>query len=286
MSVMLSLDEMEIASLPKIIRDDISFPLRFEVVNKDFEVFKTAISKIVENNLSLLDEIPLPKHLKIEKLRKWFQNQIKSDLQKDRIFEKSVELNKYAKNMYSMMDSYFREVFDYHKQQQKRLSSDMFCTSKMFLNSDLPMPFMRAIEDSLLNEIDSIKVFVKRIRYERLSLVRYRNNRIKFGRVCESHNRWANKFNDQRNELERLRVKLIWYVDFNNSANLNEILEDKIIKTSLLDKRVFFDFINTLQSQVLKMEKLNASMTKSTSFLPFEINEGTRAIHTIMYLLA
>lgn len=286
MSFMLSLDEMEIASLPKVICDDASFPLQFELVNKDFEDFKTAISKVVKNNLSLLDEIPLPKHLKIEELRERFQNEIKSDLQKDRIFEKSVEINKYAKNMYSMMNSYFREVFDYHKQKQKRLSSDMFCISKMFLNSDLPMPFMRTVEDSLLYEIDSIEVFVKRIRYEQMSLVRYRNNRPKFGRVCDSHNSWANKFNEQKIKLERLRVKLIWYVDFNNSANLNEILEDKIIKTSLLDKRVLFDFINTLQSQVLKMEKLNASMTKPTSFLPFEINEGTRAIHKIMHLLS
>ena len=285
MNFMLSIGEMEKASLPRIIHDGTSFPLQFDTVNKEFEDFQTAISKVIENNLSLLDEIPLPKNLKIEKLRERFRNQITSDLQKDTLFEKAVELRGYAENMYEKMDSYFREIFDYYEERQKNLSSDIFCASKMFLNSDLLMPFLRSIEDSLLAEKDYIQIYTKRIHNERLSLLRYRNNLLKFKRVCDSHNIWAAKFRNELVELERLRIKLIWYVDFNSSANLNEIFEDKIIRMRLLDASILFDFIDKLENQVYKMEKLNASMAEPSSFLPLEIDDGTRAIRNMMQLL-
>jgi hypothetical protein len=282
---MLSLGEMEKASLPKIIHNGTSFPLQFGTINKDFEDFKTAISKVIESNLSLLDETPLPKNLKIEELKKYFRNKIKSELQKDSLFEKAIELSAYTKNMYEKMDSYFKEIFDYYEERQKELSSDIFCVSKMFLNSDLPMPFLRSIEDSLLAEKDYIQIYTKRIRNERLSLLRYRNNQSKFKRVCDSHNTWAVKFGNELVELERLRIKLIWYVDFNNSANLNEIFEDKIIKMRLLDASILIDFIHKLENQVYKMEKLNVSMAEPSSFLPLEIDDGTRAIRNMMQLL-
>lgn len=285
MNFMLSLGEMEKASIPKIIHNGTSLPLQFGTINKDFEDFKTAVSKVIESNLSLLDETPLPKNLKKEELKKYFRNQIKSDLQKDPLFEKSVKLGEYTKNMYEKMDSYFKEIFDYYEERQKELSSDIFCVSKMFLNSDLPMPFLSSIENSLLAEKDYIQIYTKRIRNERLSLLRYRNNQLKFQRVCDSHNIWAARFRNELIELERLRIKLIWYVDFNNSANLNEIFEDKIIRMRLLDAPIFFDFIDKLENQVYKMEKLNASMAEPSSFLPLEIDDGTRAIRNMMQLL-
>lgn len=284
--MMLSLTDMENASLSKIIREDTSFPLQFYNVNEDIKDFKTAISEITETNLNLLNEVPLPKNLDREELKEFFRKQIKSDLKKDVLFEKSVEIRKYAKNMYKLMDLYFREVFDYYEQRKKELSLDMFCVSKMFLNSDLPMSFARSIEDSILAEIDYIEIFVKKIRQERLSLLRNRNNQTKFQRVCDSHNRWASRFNETLAQIERDRVKLIWYVDFNNSANLNEIFKDKMVKIRLLGKQILFDFINALQTQVHQMEKLNASMVELYSFLPFRTDDGTKAIRKIMQLLA
>jgi hypothetical protein len=282
---MLSLGEMEKASLPKIIHNGTSFPLQFGTINKDFEDFKTAVSKVTESNLSLLDELPLPKNIKIKELKKYFRNQIKSYLQEDTLFEKAVELSRYTKNMYEEMDSYFKEIFNFYQEREKELSSDVFCVSKMFLNSDLPMPFLRSIEDSLLAEKDYIHIYTKKIRNEQLSLVRYRNNRLKFQKVCEEHNTWVAKFTNELVKLERLRIKLIWYVDFNNSANLNEIFEDKTIKMRLLDESILFDFIDKLENQVYKMEKLNALMAESPSFLPLEIDDGTRAIRNMMQLL-
>ena len=65
MDFMLSFGEMEKASLPKIIHDGTSFPLQFGTIKKDFEDFKTVISKVIEINLSLLEEIPLLNNLKI-----------------------------------------------------------------------------------------------------------------------------------------------------------------------------------------------------------------------------
>lgn len=285
MSIMLSPTDMEKASLSKIIRDDPSFPLQFNAVNKDFKDFKTAISENVEANLDLLNEIPLPKNLDREELREFFRKDITSDLEKDMLFEKSVELCKYAKNMYELMDSYFREIFDYYEQRKKERFINMFCVSKMFLNSDLPMAFAFSVEDSILAEIDYIEIFTKRIKQERLSLFRNRNNQTKFKRVCDSHNVWVDRFHETPAQMDHDRVKLVWYVDFNNSASLNEIFKDKTIKMKLLDKETLFNFINTLQNQVHQMEKLNASMTEPYSFLPFEIDDGTKAIRKIMQLL-
>jgi hypothetical protein len=281
---MLSPSDMENASLSRIIRGDVSFPLQFDTVNEDFKDFKTAVSGIVEINLDLLNEIPLPKNWELEALKEFFTNQIKSDLEKDVLFEKSVEISKYAKNMYESMDSYFKEIFDYYEQQQKELSLNMFCVSKMFLNSDLPMSFLRSIEDSMLAEKDYVEIYVKKIRHERLSLLRYRNNRTKFQRVCDSHNTWVNRLENRLAEMERGRVKLIWYVDFNNSVSFGDIFKDKIVKISFLEKQILLDLIKALQDQVHEMEKLNISMTEFSSFLPFEIDDGTRAIRKIMQL--
>lgn len=282
---MLSPTDMENASLSRIIREDASFPLQFDTVNKDFKDFKTSISEAVEINLNLLNEIPLPKNLDREELRDFFRKEIKSDLEKDVLFEKSVELRKYAKNMYELMDSYFREVFDCNEQRKKELVIDMFCVSKMFLNSDLPMAFSGLVEDSILAEIDYVEIFTKKIRQERLGLLKNRNNRTKFQRVCDSHNIWVDRFRETLAQMEHDRVKLTWYVDFNNSASLNEIFKEKTVKMRLLDKEILLDFSNALQNQVHQMEKLNASMIELRSFLPFKIDDGTKAIRKIMQLL-
>lgn len=282
---MLPFTDVKEASWSKIIRDDTSFPLQFNSANEDFKNFKTAVSDIVESNLELLDEVPLPKNIHLEEVKEYFRNLIKSDLEKDVLFEKSVEIGKYANNMYKLMDSYFGKIFDYNEERQKELSFDMFCVSKMFLNSDLQMPFLRSIEDSILAERDYIEIFVRKIRYERMSLIRNRNNRTKFQRVCDDHNSWVGKFSERLVEMERARVRLIWYADFNNSANLDEFFKDKTIKTSLLDKKILDDLIGALQNQIREMERLNAPMMELSSFLPFEVDHGTKAIRTIMQLL-
>ena len=277
-TLVLSLEDMKNASLPKIVCDVKSFPLQFNKTNDDFEDYKTAISRTVENNLTLLEEIPIPTNFDLSLLREFLERSIKSDLTNDLLFEKSVEIGKYSKDMAQFMNSYFNEIFSFHEQLKKDLQLDLFFISRMFLNSDLPMQFMKAIGDSILVEGDYIDVFDKRIRKEHLYLLANRNNRPRFERICESHNRWAGPSSERLDRIERTRVKLIWYVDFNNSSSLDEIFKRKIIKMSCLDRKVLFSFAQELRNQTEEMAGLNATLTESFPILSYLEQDGARAM--------
>ncbi|MEM2970948.1 MAG: hypothetical protein QW270_00790 [Candidatus Bathyarchaeia archaeon] len=282
----MSFTDVKSTSLRRIVRNDTSSNLQFDALDEAFKDFKSSVSAVIESNLKLLDEVPLFHNLHLEDLRKFLESQIRTGLSKDVLFEKAVEIGRYARNMFDSMDAYFSEIFHFHQELKKELHSEMFNVSKMFLNSDLPLSFVKAIGDSLLNEIDYVDVFDKEIRKERLDLIKYRDNRTKFKRVCEAHNLWVRKFDELRTRMERERVKLIWYVDFNNSGSVNEIFKDKTIKTSLLDKSMLHNFILNLQKQVQEMERLNASKMEIHSFLRYETDEGTRTLLRIMQNLS
>lgn len=282
--VMLSFVDKKSASLRKIVRDDISSHQQFDTVDETFKDFKSATSAIIKSNLSLLNEVPLYK-LSVEDLKEFLTREIKKDLSEDLLFEKSIEIGRYARDMFKSMDSYFRQIFSFHEELKKDLYSKMFSASKMFLNSDLPLLFMKSIGDSLLAEIDYVSIFDKEIRKERFDLIKYRNNRPKFERVCEAHNLWVKKFDQIRSKMEHEQVKLIWYIDFNNSESVDEIFEDKIIKTSLLDKLVLNELIVNLQKYSQEMEKLNMSKIEIHTFLRREVDEGARTLVRMMQIL-
>lgn len=277
-ALILSLEDMKNASLPKIVRDDKSFPLQFNKTNYDLEDYKTAISRTVENNLTLLKEIPIPMNFDLSQLREFLECRIKSDLNNDLLFEKSVEIGKYAKDMGQFMNSYFNEIFIFHEQLKKDLQLDLFFISRMFLDSDLPMQFMKAVGDSILVEGDYIEVFDKRIRKEHLDLLVNRNNRPRFDRICESHNRWAGASSERLDRIERTRVKLIWYVDLNNSSSLDEIFKRKIIKTGCLDRKVLLSLVQELRDQTDEMARLNTSLTESFPIPSYLDQDGARAM--------
>ena len=282
---MLSLPNTERAYFQKIIRDDISYPLKFSNIEEAFKDFKTCLSETVITNLDLLDEVPLHTDFQVEELKEYLKSEIESDLTKDPLFEKSVEIGRYAENMFKSIESYFREIFGFHEALVRKLHSGIFSVSKMFLNSNLPLPFVKAISDSLLAEMDYVDVFDKEIRKERLDLIVHRNNRRKFERICDLHNLWVTHFVQRRSRMEHDRIKLIWYVDFNNSASVKEVFKDKFFKLSSLDKPVLYSFIRGLQEQVQEMEKLNSTKMEWLAFLPYEIDNGTRTIVKMMQLL-
>jgi hypothetical protein len=85
--------------------------------------------------------------------------------------------------------------------------------------------------------------------------------------------------------MEHEQVKLIWYIDFNNSESVDEIFEDKIIKTSLLDKLVLNELIVNLQKYSQEMEKLNMSKIEIHTFLRREVDEGARTLVRMMQIL-
>jgi len=282
---MLSSSSARSVSLSKIVRDDPSFSLEFDNVDAAFRDYKTAIAETIETNLSLLDEIPLPKHLSLDEVRGFFRKDIDTDLRKDQLFEKAVEVGRYAKNMSKSMDAYFREIFDLHEKRKERLRQEMFEISKMFISSDLPLSFLKTIEDSILAERDYLDIFDKEIRKERRDLIAYRNNRTKFERVCDIHNLWVKQFNEKQKDVEHERVRMIWYVDLNNSASVNEIFKDKIIKTSLLDKKILLDYTSRLQKRVHETETQNASKTEFRPFLLYEASDEARAMLEIMQII-
>ena len=284
MRLMLSLPNVERASFSKIVRDDISLPLKFSGLDEALRDLKTCIAETVGNNLDLLDEVPLRENLR-EELREYLKRDIENHLMKDTLFEKSVEIGRYSRNMFKSIESYFREIFRFHEELKKDLHSDIFSVSKMFLNSDLPLPFMKTINDSLLAEMDYIDVFDKEIRKERLDLLANLNHQKKFERICDAHNLWVNRFDERRSKMERDRVKLIWYVDFNNSSSVDKIFKDKIIKLGSLDKQILYGFIGDLQKHVHEMTKLNSAKMEYLSFLPHETDDGTRTITKMMQLL-
>lgn len=282
--VMLSLPETKPDHFSKIVRNDISYPLQFSSVDEAFKDFKERISETVKDNLDLLNEVPLHTNIPMEEFREYLKGEIEKDLKEDRLFEKSVEISRYSKNMFDLMESYFREIFAFHEERKKALHSDIFDISKVFLNSDLPLQFINTFGDSILAEIDYVGLFDKEIRKERLDLIVNSNNRTKFERICESHNAWVSQFSERRNRMDRQRVKVFWYVDFNNSASVNEIFKDKIIKTSCLKKQVLHNLIQVLQENVVEMEKLNA--TKMKFFLPCKTDDETKAIVKMMNILS
>jgi len=271
-------------SLPKIVRNDISFPMQF-ATSDIFHDFNTAISEVVKVNINLLDQLPLPQHLQREDISRYFENNIISDLKQDALFERSVKIGKYAKDMFKSMESYFNEIFDFHEDLKKELQSSIFFHSKMFLNSDLPLSFIKTLGDSLLTETDYLNLFDRQIRKERLSLLGARSNRPKFERICESHNSWVKEFGERLDAMENERVKLIWYVDIYNSKTIDEIFKAKFIKKSSLNLDMLFDMIMRLQKQTQEMEKLNNAFVKEFHpSLSYE-NDAARTLLKMMHIL-
>jgi len=255
---MLSYPDIVSNSLQKIIREDVSSNLQFDIDNA-FKDFKSGVSAVIKSNIKLLEEVPLTHRLSRGDIKNFLEHKIRKDLYEDPIFEKAIELSRYTRNMLKYMDSYFKEIFTFHEKVKKELYVEIFHVSKMFLNSDLPLSFINVVSDSLLAEIDCIDIFDREIKREWLDLIKYRSNVTKFKRVCENHNRWVDAFIKAKARMEKARIKLIWYIDFNNSENVHEIFKDKQIRIKLLDRIVLIKLIDELRKCVHQMEELNNS---------------------------
>jgi len=272
----------------ELLRRNIPFPQRLEcegdTVNKTFKDYKTAIIETVNCNLELLDELPPLKTLNIEDVRKRLRKMVEDNLKKDPVFEKSIEIVRYADDIWKYVDSYFREIFDFHDSIRKQLNSEILDVCRMFFNSDLPMAFLTTIEDAILIENDYLDAYDKLIRKERLNLLVSRNNRKRFERLCDDHNRWTKPFTERMDKLERTRIKLFWYTDFSNSATSDEIFKVKSIKSNALDMKIIQDFIDDLRKQIKEMETLIAPKMEISLFTSYDKNIGARSIRKIMEL--
>lgn len=272
----------------ELFRRSIPFPQRLEyegdTINRALKDYKTAITETVNHNLKLLDELPPLKTLNIDDVRKRLMKIVEDNLKKDPVFEKSVEISGYADDIWKYVDSYFREIFEYHDSIRKQLDSEIFDICRMFFNSDLPMPFLTTNEDAILIQNDYLDAYDKLIRKERLKLLLSRNNRKKFEKLCDAHNRWGKPFTERMDKLEYTRIKLFWYTDFNNSATIDEIFKIKSIRSSALDMETIQNFIDDLRKQIKEMEAIIAPKMEVSLFTSYEKDIGARSIRKIMEL--
>lgn len=201
---MSSLVELKSDFLPKITQNENFTILESDSLTDAIKDYKTSISETVNINLKLLSEIPLRKEFRKE-LNKRFESIITKDLESDKLFEKKVEISRYAKDLFNRIDSYFRETFKLNKEQKEKLKYESFVNSRFFLNSDLPLSFLKICNASFYTEMDYIDIFDKEIRKERVELLVSRKNRTKFSRICKEHNAWVSKFAETRNAMDRAR---------------------------------------------------------------------------------
>jgi len=267
-----------------MIHRDLSVPTNYEV-NESFKEYKERLAEVVEQNLKLLNEVPLNIDFKKE-LIEYFKADIPKELDNDPLFEKSLEINRYAKDMSNKIRQYFKEIFKFNDNFKKSLNGDSLHVSKMFINSDLPISFLNTLNDSYQIEMDYIDIYNMEIKKERLGLIVNLANRIKFERLCKNHNAWVSAFDEKQDEMEQSRFKLIWYVDFNNSKSVDEVFKDKKLKKSSLDTSILNKFITNLREKVTAMEQLNSSLMDCSDLFLSEIDEGTKAILNMTEILS
>jgi hypothetical protein len=253
-------------------------------VEETFKDFKTALADAVQSNLDILKELPPLKSLSIEEIAQYLEKDIKSHLEKDSLFEKSVEISRYVKDISKYLASYFGEIFEYHDNIRASIDHSIFNGCRMFFNSDLPFSFLSAIGDALLAEKDYMDVYDRRIHREYIGLLASRNNKKKFERLCDAHNQWVNPMTKKLDNIQRTRIKLMWYVDFSNSMSVDELFKIKPLKSSSLDKDALESIIVSLKDQTIDVKKIVESGFRP-SLIPCEIDSGVGTIVKVVDLL-
>jgi hypothetical protein len=271
--------------MPIIVENQFTAPLKCNTLNDDFDNYKKTIAETIERNVKILYELPPPRNFLSEDLEVFIRAKIKSDLEKDKLFEKTVEVNKYANSIFDCMEKYFANIFTLHISYKNMHSCELFEISKGFLNSDLPEQFLKAISNSLQVETDFIDLFDKRIKKEHLTLLGFKNNRTKFERLCKEHNGWSHEFAEKIDKIAHDRTKLIWYVDINNSTTVENCFKDKFIKVEVIDKKLLLKLIDTLEQTTSELEVLVTTNLESQCLPTRTMDDSTRAITAMMEIL-
>jgi len=286
---MLAIGKEKILSDLNVTRSDLvledTFSAAGGTIKKDFEDYQSEIEKMITYNLSILDELPPLRNFSLDDLKNRFKIMVTEDIQKDKIFEKGVEIKKYSNNLQRYLLKYFQEIFAYQDQQQEKLNSRLFDFCRMFYNSDLPLQYLKVGGDAILVQRDFKDHYVKRLHREYLALLKNRSNDKKCEKICDEHNKWIKPFNEQRIAINRLWLRLVWYIDFNNSPTVNDIFKTKTIQSENLDMQVVQDLTNQMYLLVQKMDNLLDSFIEFKPFTSYEGKDGARAIRKIMELL-
>jgi hypothetical protein len=248
-----------------VVRNDILKPttLGFMKDISDEQVSReTELSTIIDDNLKLLKTVCLPNHLKFDAVSKLLPKIIKKETSEDPLHEVAVKLSKYAHNFFEKMELYFAEIFDYDNKVSENLKSYLFADSKEYVASDLPPSYIRGLTLSYLTECKYHEVFDYRIHRERIKLISVRNNRLKFKKVCDEHNRWVDSLHLLVEPMVNSRVRLIWYVDLNNCKTIEEAFKFKELRKSNLDNEHFFGLLVDMQRNTESLRKSLIEMSR------------------------
>lgn len=265
----------ETNQIQTMFRRDLSLGINYEL-SESFNQYKKGQAKILKDNLDLLNEIPLNEDFRAE-LVEFFKKDVIETLDNDPLYEKSVEIKQHANNMSKKLHLYFKEVGKFHMELKNSMHAELLHLSKLYLNSDLPISFLNAVSDSLTAAMDYIDVYNTEIYKERLGLIVNLRNKRKFERLCKKHNLWSAEFTKKQDALEKHRLKLIWYVDFNNSTTTEDIFKDKKIQMEKLDASIINEFIQEVEQQINEMEQINLSLMDYSDIIS-EFNEPNKTM--------
>ena len=260
------------------------FDYKGQEIKADFANYKDELANTVKYNLKLIDELPPLRILTKSQIKEHMAKRLKSNLEKDALFEKSVSIKKYVNDIVKYLTNYFREVFDQNEMITKNLHSELYELWRMYYNSDLPLKYILIIERAILLHSTHIAIYDKVLRKERVSLLINRNNRKKFEHLCKIHNNWIGQFADV-DKIDDLRIKFFWYIDFCNCHNVEEILKVKKIKTS----RLSLQEMDTLTESIDKLaNKITPLVEKYADFegIPTYKDDGIRVLSKIVDALS
>jgi len=263
---------------PSVLRNDILKPVALGFMKEipDKEVTKaTDVSTVTEDNLKILETVRLPEHLEFKEVSKLLKKIIKKDMKKDPLHDAAVKLTNYAQKFYEKMELYFDEIFNFNEKVKEHILSNLFATSKEYVQSDLPPSYIRSLTLSFLTECREIDVFNSRIRRERLKLIGVRNNFKKFKRICDGHNRWVDFLQSSLDPMIDSRVRLIWYVDLNNSKSIKEAFKIKKLRRSNLDDEQFFGLLLGMQKKTEKIRTALVDMNRETFLVTLDRKDPT-----------
>src|SRR4030067_1992087 len=197
---------------------------------------KLDVETTISDNLEILSKIPLPSHINKSDLENRIKEMAKESFDTNPMFKEASKLSKYANDFQKFFSLYFQKVFDFHERIITQLQQNLLINSNIFMQSDLPPAFLKELNLSTITEIKTVQLVDKRLRHERSALFGAKDNNIKFGRICQSHNQWVKPLIEKLEEMSTARVSLVWYLDFQNSKDINEIFKSKIIYEEKLDK--------------------------------------------------
>jgi hypothetical protein len=274
---------MEKPAMPLYLENELT-PLKCDALTEDFNSYKEAVAKTLKANIELLKELPPPRNFTIEDLLAYFEKELKKNIEKDAIFEKSVQVSRYANSMYEAMGKYFKEIYDLHAATKKRNSICLHELSKYFINSNLDERFLESFSNSYLVSNDYLDLYDNRVRKESHSLLFFKNNKAKFERVCIAHNRWVKDFQDNLTLIAKNRTKLFWYVDINNSKTVEDLFKDKSIETNVLNKKILNNLIAALEGCTTNLESMVSKNTDLATVYMHNVDDSIKTMTTLMDL--